>query len=214
MRSILVFAPHNDDEIIGVGGTIKKHITNGDIVTICELTSGERYKTLQSEAKKAHSLMGVKDTIFLNLPVGELRNQKQAEINHRLVEVINSVQPEVAYIPFVGDMHLDHRETVESAMVGLRPIHCKTIKEIYSYETLSETGWNIPQSDKAFVPNVWVDITNTFKDKIEAMCCYKSQICEFPHPRSIEAIEALAKYRGSTIGAQYAECFMLVRLIK
>lgn len=214
MESVLVFAPHNDDEVIGVGGTIRKHVLNGDEVTVCEITSGSRYKLIQGEAKRAHQVLGVNKTFFLNLPVGELRNQKQSDINAKMVEIVKDTKPTIAYIPFIGDMHIDHRETVESAMVALRPIHCKSIREIYMYETLSETGWNIPQPDKSFIPNVWVDITSTFEQKIEAMACYESQICDFPHPRSTEAMRALATLRGTTVGIQYAEGFMLVRLVK
>ncbi len=212
--NVLVIAPHNDDEILGAGGTIRKHVLRGDSVFVCEITSGPRYRLLQNEAKKAHGLLGVKDTFFLNLPVGKLRNMEQAEINGKLTEVFSSVQAETVYLPFIGDMHLDHRETLESAMVGLRPVHNPAVKEIYMYETVSETGWNIPMPDRAFVPNVWVDISETFREKIKAMECYESQICEYPHPRSAEGVEALAKYRGSTVGVQYAECFMAVRLIR
>lgn len=214
MSSVLVFAPHNDDEVLGVGGTIRKHVLNGDCVTVCEVTSGPKFKLLQKEARKAHGKLGVYNTYFLNLPVGELRNIKQADINRKIVEIVNVVAPEIAYIPFIGDMHIDHRETVESAMVALRPIHNKTIKEIYMYETLSETGWNLTQPDRSFIPNVWVDITETFSDKLEAMSCYQSQIFDYPHPRSAEALESLAKFRGSTVGVMYAEGLMAVRIIK
>lgn len=214
MTSVLVFAPHNDDEVIGVGGTIRKHVLQGHDVTVCEITSGSRYKLLQEEAKRAHQVLGVKQTFFLNLPVGELRNQKQADVNERIAEIVKLVEPSIAYIPFIGDMHIDHRETVESAMVVLRPIHCRTIHEIYMYETLSETGWNLSQPDRSFIPNVWVDISDTFNDKVEAMKCYESQICSFPHPRSIEAMKALAEFRGTTVGVQFAESFALVRLVK
>ena len=156
----------------------------------------------------------MKKTWFLNLPVGKLRNMEQAEINARIGEVLAKVKPEIVYLPFIGDMHLDHRETLESALVGLRPIHNCVVKEIYMYETLSETGWNLPQPDRAFIPTVWVDISETFDYKINAMKCFESQMCEYPHPRSAEGIEALAKYRGSTIGVPYAESFMAVRIIK
>lgn len=211
---ILVFAPHNDDEVLGVGGTMTKFIQAGHSVSVCEITSGPRYDSIQKEAKKAHDMLGVSDTFFLNFPVGKLRNLEQSELNKKISDIVRIVEPEVAYLPFSGDMHMDHRETVESVMVALRPIHCKTIKEIYMYETLSETGWNLTQPDKSFIPNAWVDITETFKNKIAAMNCYQSQICEYPHPRSKEAMEALAKYRGATIGVKYAESFMVVRLIK
>lgn len=212
--NILVIAPHNDDEVLGAGGTIRKHVDNGDLVFVCEVTSGAKYKILQEEARKAHSLLGVRESYFLNLPVGQLRNMEQANINKSIGDILAETKPEIAYLPFGGDMHLDHRETLESALVGLRPTHNVYIKEIYMYETLSETGWNIPSPEKSFIPNVWVDITETFDFKLKAMECYKSQICEYPHPRSLEGIEALAKYRGSTVGVKYAECFMAVRIIK
>lgn len=211
---VLVFAPHNDDEVLGVGGTIFKHVTDGDEVTICEITSGPRYELLQEEARLAHKVLKVKNSVFLNLPVGQLRIMVQSEINDKISNIVKEIQPEIVYIPFIGDMHMDHRETTESALVALRPIHCNSVKEIYMYETLSETGWNLSVPDKTFIPNVWVDITECFSKKIEAMKCYKSQICDYPHPRSSESIEALAKYRGSTVGVKYAEGFMAVRIIK
>lgn len=212
--NVMVFAPHNDDEILGAGGTIRKHVLKGDSVSVCEITSGPRYRLIQEEAVKAHELLGVRRTWFLGFPVGKLRNLEQAELNGKIVSILQEARPEIVYLPFIGDMHMDHRETLESAMVGLRPIHNSSVREIYMYETLSETGWNLPQPDRAFIPNVWIDISDTFEEKLKAMECFKSQICEYPHPRSAEGIEALAKYRGSTIGVKYAECFMAIRIIK
>ena len=211
--NVLVFAPHNDDEVLGVGGTIKKLVNAGNSVFICEVTSGLHYTQLQEEALIAHALLGVKKSFFLNKPVGMLKTGNQMELNKSISEVISEVQPEVVFTPFLGDMHIDHREVTESVMVALRPIGNYSIREIYMYETLSETGWNIPTSERSFSPNVWVDISETIQDKIEAMKCYKSQLLEYPHPRSEEAILALAKYRGSTISVPYAESFMLIRKI-
>ena len=211
--NVLVFAPHNDDEVLGVGGTIKKLVNAGNSVFICEVTSGLHYTQLQEEARIAHALLGVMKSFFLNKPVGMLKTGNQMELNKSISEVISEVQPEVVFTPFLGDMHIDHREVTESVMVALRPIGNYSIREIYMYETLSETGWNIPTSERSFSPNVWVDISETIQDKIEAMKCYKSQLLEYPHPRSEEAILALAKYRGSTISVPYAESFMLIRKI-
>lgn len=211
---IIVFAPHNDDEILGVGGTLAKYIKRGHEVYVCELTCGEMQKTLQREALEAHKLLGIKDTFFLNLPVVQLRNMDQGEVNNALYEIVGRVNPDIAYIPHRGDMHIDHEETAKAAMVALRPVSCSDLKAIYAYETLSETEWNIPAVDNAFIPNVWVDISETIEDKINAMKCYKSQIKEFPNPRSEKAIRALSEYRGSTICVHNAECFMLIREIK
>lgn len=211
--NVLVFAPHNDDEVLGVGGTIKKLVNEGHDVYVCEVTSGLHFTLLQDEARQAHALLGVKQSFFLNKPVGMLRSMNQMELNNEIAEVIKKIQPQIVFTPFTGDMHIDHREVTESVMVGLRPIGNYSIREIYMYETLSETGWNIPISEKSFTPNVWVDITDTIKDKIDAMNSYQSQLHDYPHPRSDEAILALAKYRGSTISVSYAESFMLVRKI-
>ena len=211
--NVLVLAPHNDDEILGVGGTIKKLIKEGHDVYVCEVTSGIHFALLQEEAKRAHRLLGVKQSFFLNRSVGKLKSMEQSNLNAALLEVVKLTQPDIAFLPFIGDMHIDHREVTESAMVVLRPIGDYSIREIYMYETLSETGWNIPIEGRCFNPNMWVDITDTIEDKLGAMSCYESQLIEYPHPRSKEAISALAQFRGATVGVPYAESFMLVRRI-
>ena len=206
-----MFAPHNDDEVLGVGGTIIKHVRSGDEVTVCEVTSGPLYKTLQSEARNAHSLLGVEESIFLNLPVSELADMKKIELNDSVGKVVNKVRPHIVYIPFIGDMHLDHRYVTEAALVAVRPVNNCPVKKVYMYETLSETGWNLPYGERNFTPNVWVDITDTIDDKIAAMKCYQTQIKDYPNPRSEKGIKALAMFRGSTVGYSFAEAFMLVR---
>ena len=214
---VLVFAPHNDDEVLGVGGTIAKYSKEGHEVYVCEVTSGKDQKRLsriRKEAKKAHEILGVKDTIFLDLPVVGLSDIPTKELNKAIFEVVKKIEPEVAYIPHKGDMHIDHKMVAESAMVALRPVNNPRLKTIYAYETLSETEWNIPTVDNIFIPNVWIDITDTIDLKLNAMKCYVSQLKEFPHPRSLEAIESLSKLRGSTVNIRNAESFMLLRSIR
>ncbi len=213
---IIVFAPHNDDEVLGVGGTIAKYSALGHDVFVCEVTKGDSQEVvnmIRSEALEAHEILGVKETIFLDFPVVQLRETPLKDINSELLKVVNYVKPHVAFIPHKGDIHIDHAVVSNSAMVALRPINNVNTNAIYAYETLSETEWNIPTVDNAFIPNVWSNITDFIEKKKQAMSCYKSQIKEAPHPRSIEIIEALAKLRGSTVGVAYAESFMLVREI-
>ncbi|WP_029201183.1 PIG-L deacetylase family protein [Oribacterium sp. NK2B42] len=210
---ILVFAPHNDDEVLGVGGAISKYTKEGHLVTVCEVTSGPKYKMMQQEAIKAHKMLGVENSIFLNLPVAELADYSKTELNAKVGEVVQRIKPEIVYMPFIWDMHLDHRYVTEAVLVAIRPLPECTVKKAYMYETLSETGWNIPYGDHSFSPTSWVDIEETIEDKINAMRCYQSQIKDYPHPRSIEGIKSMAAYRGSTIGVKYAESFMLVREI-
>ena len=135
------------------------------------------------------------------------------EVNKKINGVIDEVQPDVVFIPHFGDMHLDHYIVSQAAMVGVRPIKDHRILEVYSYETLSETEWNIPHVTNAFIPNTYIDITGYLDNKKTAMEHFTTQLTEFPHPRSIEAIESLAKLRGSTIGVKAAEAFCLIRKI-
>lgn len=212
---VLVFAPHNDDEVLGVGGTIAKYTQAGYEVFVCEITSWlenpEQTNKIKQEAIAAHDILGVKDTIFLDLPVVHLKETPTHIKNQKFIDVVKEIKPEMAFIPHVGDMHVDHGETAQAAMVALRPINNPQLRAIYTYETLSETEWNIPSVSNGFIPNVWSDITETYMRKIDAMKCFKTQLYPFPHPRSLEAIEALAKLRGSTVGVNYAESFICVR---
>lgn len=212
---VLVIAPHNDDEVLGVGGTIAKHVANGDEVTVCEVTSGDKelWELIVTEAKDAHQVLGVSDFECLHLPVVRLNVTDTIELNGKFEKVVQKIKPEIVYIPHKGDMHSDHQETANAAMVALRPYSNPQLKAIYAYETLSETEWNIPSVENAFIPDTWNDISEYIEIKMNAMRCYKSQLYNFPHPRSEEAIEALAKLRGSTVGVRYAESFMTIRRI-
>ncbi|MXP75587.1 PIG-L family deacetylase [Lachnospiraceae bacterium WCA-9-b2] len=214
---IVVVAPHNDDEILGVGGTMAKLSKQGHEVIVCEVTAGdldnEIVQLQKKEAVASHKLMGIRDTIFMNLPVVGLKEMRTAEINRNFLNIMTELSPEIVFIPHKGDMHIDHRMVVDAIMVALRPVSSPNLKAIYAYETLSETEWNTPSVDNVFIPTVYVDITNEIDTKIDAMRYHKSQLCEYPHPRSLEAIEALAKHRGSTICRKYAEAFMSIRQV-
>lgn len=214
---VLVIAPHNDDEILGVGGTIAKLVKRGDQVIVCEVTAGKLddpiVKMQKEEAIKSHNILGIARTIFMNLPVVGLREMQTKKLNSAFLEIVTEIDPEIVFIPHKGDMHVDHRMVVDAAMVALRPIYSKKLRAIYAYETLSETEWNTPSVDNAFIPTIYSDISGEIDLKIAAMKCHASQLCEFPHPRSVEAIEALAKHRGSTVCRNYAEAFMVIREI-
>lgn len=213
---ILIFAPHNDDEVLGVGGTIAKYTNLGHEVFVCEVTKSvkkEYLKMIRCEALEAHKILGVKETIFLDFPVVRLKETPLVDVNSEFSRIVKDIKPNIAFIPHKGDMHMDHAIVSHSAMVAMRPIGNRNIEAIYAYETLSETEWNIPSVENAFIPNVWSDISHYMQKKIAAMSCYKSQLNQAPHPRSNEIIESLAKLRGSTVGVSYAESFMLIRNI-
>lgn len=218
---VLVIAPHPDDEIIGVGGTISKRCKAGDEVFVCVVTKGveplfpaEVVNRTREECRKADKMLGVKETIFLDFPSVMLETVPRYELNGKITEIIQSVQPDEVYIPHRGDMQLDHQMVVDSAMVGVRPKYAHVVKRVYAYETLSETGWNIPNVQNEFIPTVYEDITDTYDEKMKAMGIFETQLGDFPAARSLGAIEALARFRGSTVNVKAAEAFSLIREIK
>lgn len=218
---VLVIAPHPDDEVLGVGGTIAKRTAQGHEVYVCIVTKGckplfspESVEQVRNEAKVADRYLGVNETIMLDFPAAMLEEVPRYQLNDALVKVMERIKPDEVYIPHRGDMQIDHQMVVDAAMVALRPKYKHVVKRIYAYETLSETGWNIPSATNDFIPTVYEDISDSLSVKTLAMHSFGSQLQEFPAARSIGAIEALARFRGSTVSADAAEAFMLIREIK
>ena len=218
MRKILVLAPHPDDEVLGVGGTIAKWASEGDEVYVAILTCvkapdfDEQISVVgRQEAQLAHQFLGVKKTIFLDLPVLALDSVGHVKVNQAITDLMRSVSPDVLFIPFIGDVHQDHKWFANSAMVASRPFYDFAPSTILAYETLSETYWDIPLSTPDFTPSVFVNISDFLDMKIEAMKLYHSQSKQFPHERSIETLKALARVRGSSMHLSAAEAFMNVR---
>ena len=217
----LIIAPHPDDEIIGVGGTIAKRTAYGNDVFVCVVTKGceplfsiESVNQVRSECKEADLSLGVKETIFLDFPAAMLETVPRYKLNDAIVKVIQRVKPDEVYLPHRGDMQQDHKMVVDAVMVALRPKYEHVVKRIYAYETLSETGWDIPNTVNEFIPTVYEDISDTLEKKLDAMRIFRSQLADYPAARSLGAIEALAKYRGATVNMVAAEAFTLIREIK
>lgn len=218
---VLVIAPHPDDEIIGVGGTIAKRAKAGDDVYVCIVTKGceplfrENFiEQGRRECREADAKLGVKETIFLDFPAVMLETVPRYEFNGKIAEVVQRIKPDEVYIPHRGDMQIDHQMVVDAAMVAVRPRGKDYPKRVYAYETLSETGWNIPNTVNEFIPTVYEDISGTYDIKMNAMSVFESQLVPFPAARSIGAIEALAKFRGATVSVDAAEAFSLIREVK
>ncbi len=219
--NILVIAPHPDDEVLGCGGTIAKYASQGADVYVAIVTKGcvplfsdELVERGREECCKADSYLGVKETIFMDFPAVMLEEVPRHELNEAFIKLIQDIKPEIVYLPHRGDMQLDHKMTVDAAMVALRPKYKHVVKQIYAYETLSETGWDVPNVINEFIPNVYNDISGFLDKKLEALSVYKSQIADFPNARSLKAVEALAIYRGTTVGVEAVEAFSLIREIQ
>jgi len=221
--NILVIAPHPDDEVLGCGGTIKKHTNKGDNVYLCIVTKAytpDWSKAFIENRKKeiacAKGVLGIKEIFFLDLPTVKLDTVPQKKLNDLISNCVNKVKPEILYIPFAGDINKDHRLVFEASLVAARPKPNFSVKKIFSYEVPSETEWGTARAkgiEEIFIPNEYVDISETLEVKLKAMSCYKSELKEFPHPRSLKAITVSAEKRGSEAGLQAAEAFMIIREI-
>jgi N-acetylglucosamine malate deacetylase 1 len=219
-KRILVVSPHPDDETLGVGGTIAKYSAQGAEVFVLiisghlpPLYSRESYDKTVTETHAAFEFLGVTKSKFLEIPATMIDAQPLHELNRRISKIVNDFKPQIVFCPY-PDRHMDHRFVFDSVMVATRPIGVgRDIEIVATYETLSETHWNAPHIEPNFTPNWVMDISEHIKIKLNALRCYKSQISDFPGPRSIDAVEALAKFRGTQAGFGYGEGFHIVRMV-
>ncbi len=222
-EKILVVAAHPDDEVLGVGGTMALHaLHRGGEVWVLILTEGcssqysgepgliERKK---EEARKAGAILGVKDLVFADLPDMRLDSLEHIEINRVIEETIGRIEPEVVFTQH-PDVNKDHVLVFESTMVATRPVPGQCVRKVYTYPSASSTEWTPSISSAAFVPNTFVDISDTLEKKIEAFECYGVEQRKYPHPRSPEAIRTYARRDGIAVGLEAAEPFLLVRSIE
>ena len=218
---VLVVAPHPDDEILGCGGTMARLRRAGQEVIVAIVTTGRppafeeaQVAMIRRETEAAHDIIGVSETRHLRLPAAGLDAIPAAEINRRMSDLVTELRPDTLLLPFIGDIHLDHQASFLAAMVAARPRHDAAPARILCYETLSETNWYAPPLTAAFVPNCFVDISDTLPTKLRAFAAFASQVRPFPEERSIEALEALARLRGSTVHMQAAEGFATIRMLE
>jgi len=217
-QKVLVIAPHPDDEVLGVGGTISRFSENNIEVSVL-IISGHLpplydyncFKITKIEAEKSFKIMKVSNWKFLEIPATTLHQIPVATLNSQINDFIKLVEPEWVFVPF-PDRHIDHRTVFDASIVCCRPNTKKFPKMILAYETLSETHWNVPGIEPVFAPDFFIDITENLQQKNEALSCYDSQI-ENNSTRSVEACTALAKFRGSQNGCNYAEAFKVVRIV-
>ena len=217
---ILVIAPHGDDEALGAGGVLAKHARAGDTLYRCIVTKTyppewptSFQKEREREIARSGEILHITKTFSLGFPTVKLDTVPQKELNDRLSEIVKEVRPDIVYTTSGADLNRDHRIVFESTLVAARPVPGSSVKKLLSYEVVSETEWG--RNLGIFNPNYYVPLTaEDVRTKLSAMKAYKSELREYPHPRSLEVLETLAKLRGSEIGCQLAEAFALIREIK
>ena len=216
-KRILVVAPHPDDEILGCGGTLLRHIDEGDEVAwmICTKPPEDQQwtKDFLDQRKKdilvVSKTMNFMNTYELNFPATKLDQLPASDIISNMSSIFEEFQPNIIYTPHRGDVHSDHKVIFDCVNACSKWFRYPSIEKLLAYETSSETEFNY-KSNQLFHPNTFIDISPYLDKKLEIMSIYKTEIGNFPFPRSLETLEALAKWRGSNSGFMAAEAFQLL----
>ena len=217
---ILVIAPHPDDETLGCGGSLLKHKSKGDSLSWLIATRGhepqwsaELLERKETEIANVSAAYGFENTFRLSFPTIKLDTIPLDEIIVAIRDAVTDCKPDVVYLNHFGDVHSDHRVVFEATLAVLKPFYSGKhgVKKILSYEVLSSTDAAPLNPARMFVPNVFNDVTDFWEKKLEIMALYESELQEYPLPRALDSLRALGRVRGATIGAEFAEAFMLVR---
>jgi LmbE family N-acetylglucosaminyl deacetylase len=231
---ILVIVAHPDDEVLGMGGTLKKLSSQKNNIKVVFLATGisarrsdeylnhPTYKTdtnltkimkkqiqkLQLDAKKALKILDIENIDFFEFPDNEMDTVSNLEITKTIEKLILEFKPEIIYTHTKNDVNVDHRAIFNATITATRPTTNQRVKKVICFEVPSSSEWNF---DETFSPNIFIDIKKELPYKIRAIKAYKNELRKFPHPRSPEALDAIAKRWGSVSGYEAAEAFELIR---
>lgn len=223
MKQVLIVAAHPDDELLGVGGTVRRLVDEGICVRAVILAEGltsrggQRADTAQSEleelqkdARAAAKEVGYTSIDFCGFPDNRMDEVDLLDIIKVVNSFVEKYQPDTIFTHHHGDLNIDHQRTCEAVLTACRPVGDYCVERIYAFETPSSTEWNY-RYEEPFCPNVFFDVTDTLEAKIRGMACYRTESAVYPHPRSPEALRALGQYRGTNVGVPLAEAFELLR---
>ena len=227
MSNVFVIAAHPDDEVLGCGGTLLKHVDKGDkvyILFVSEGVSGRFNKNQKAEclkeiskreemAIKAAKLGKFEIVDFLNLKNLELDSYPHNYLTNIIFKYFKKYKPDIVYTHYEHDLNIDHYYTFFSTYVASRPNLNFNIKKLLSFEVPSSTDWGINTNGRLFNPNYFVDISKYSKKKEKLLNEYKFEMRKTPHSRSIKNIHALSTFRGGIVGLHYAEAFFVNKII-
>lgn len=224
-NSVVVIAAHPDDEVLGCGGTIARMANEGRAIHVLLMADGESSRgnddttKVDSEmvimrneaAERACKILGCASVQCLGLPDNRLDGVDLLDVVKPIEQFINKHKPFTVFTHHAGDVNIDHRVVHDAVIAACRPQPGFFVREIFFFEVPSSTEWRPPGSGEPFNPNWYYDISGTLATKMAALESYRKELREFPHPRSVRAIDALVRWRGASVGFEAAEAFMLGR---
>ena len=223
--SILVVAAHPDDEVLGCGASVAKWADAGKEVHVVILAEGatsrdsarnpesriEELSTLEKSAQSAGKILGVTSVRLLNFPDNRMDSLDRLDVIKTVEEQIELVKPETVVTHHSGDINIDHQITHQAVVTACRPQPRESVRRLLVFEVPSSTEWQPPNTSPVFRPNWFEDVSKTLESKLQALEIYAEEMRTWPHSRSLQAVEHLARWRGSTVGCEAAEAFILLR---
>ncbi|WP_418641211.1 PIG-L deacetylase family protein [Sulfurimonas sp. ST-27] len=224
-KKILIVAAHPDDEVLGCFATVARLIKEGYEAYTLILGEGktsrddnrvvenkkDEIELLNIEIQKANAIIGIKKVFVEAFPDNRFDSVDLLDIVKVILKVKDEVSPDIIFTHYENDLNIDHQITYRAVITATRPMEDECVREIYSFEILSSTEWNYPLS---FSPDTFWDVSDTLQLKLDAMKEYKSELCDYPHPRSLEGIKLNANYQSMRVGKRYVEAFKSVRVLK
>lgn len=226
MDPILVVAAHPDDEVLGCGGTMARLSADHTVYAAIlgegmssryerrEEADPGRLDALRQASRRVAAMLGVREVFLLGLPDNRFDELATLDVVKKVEDLVGRLQPRVIFTHHPGDLNIDHAITFRAVLTATRPVPACPVREVYAFEIPSSTEWAFQRYEPVFRPNVFVDIARTIDVKLTAMQAYESESRPFPHPRSVEALRAIARRWGSVVGVEYAEPFELVRALR
>ncbi len=223
MKRILVVAAHPDDEVLGMGGTIAKLTAQNHEVHLLIVTDGstsqyrgadnlsEIIENKRKETEECVKLLGIKTVLYGMLPDMKLDVTSHVDVNKVIEDAVEKLKPDTVFTHFWGDVNLDHQCVYRSTLVAVRPVFTQCVREVYCYNTPSSTEWSPSVPNAAYMPDFYVDITDYAELKYKAFKAYKTEVRDFPHPRSVEYLRKTDETTGLSVGLNTAEAFITLR---
>jgi N-acetylglucosamine malate deacetylase 1 len=225
-KSVFVLAAHPDDEVLGCGGTMARYANEGAAINVAFLADGvssrgamashpaeSRRETAarRAAAATACGILGATVVSFGEFPDNRLDTVPLLDIVKFVEDLVEQYQPDTVFTHHAGDLNIDHRRAHQAIETACRPLAGRSVKSIASFEVPSSTEWRLARTADAFVPNLFIDISQWLDHKLRALDAYAAELREWPHPRSRRAVEHLARWRGATVGVDAAESYILGR---
>jgi len=219
---VLIVAAHPDDEALGCGGTIARHVERGDVVDVLFVADGvsargadaQALARRQDAARKATSILGTQPPHFLDLPDNQLDSVPLIEVTQAIERLAREVAPAIVYTHHGADLNVDHRIVHQAVLTAFRPIPGASVVGLFAFETASSTEWSSSAVGPAFAPDRFVDISGHLECKVAALDAYAEEMRPFPHARSLVSVRSLAMWRGACVGLAAAEAFVTLRWIE